>query len=259
MRSQAPRYGGTAERFIPGRPQVMGGSLARAFGEMVYTVLRALAACAGIVTVTVTPGMGQRSTLQVEYRPRTPSSPLSVRDSILQGAPFAEIARAVGFPDLRDVILPPGTQELRLTDWYPMIYGSPVPLLRIVRRPGQAAAELYIWWGARRDSTAVTAADGSIRCGPAGDVSRVCVEARDVGVVADWDSLAAALSALAPCEREGEGHVADGGALLLQLLDGEAYRVYECNAPWSRSSTEAREAAAAMDLLRRLARRGRRR
>jgi len=206
------------------------------------------------VAAAAAPSLGQVSIPEIEYRRRTLPLPLSVRDSTLQGAPFAEIARALGLPDLRDVAVPDGVQEFRLTDWYPMVYGSPVPFLRIVRRPGQTDAELYFWRGASYDSTVVTDVDRSIYCGPAGYRRRVCVEARSFGIVADWDSVASALSTLAPCERPGEAHVDDGGGLLLQQLAGEAFHSYQCNAPWSRSSTDARRAAAAMELLKRLAR-----
>jgi hypothetical protein len=196
----------------------------------------------------------QRSPPGLAYRVREAPLPVNPRDSILDGAPFWEIARALDLPDLREVTLPPSIQELRLTDWYPMVFGSPVPFLRIIRQPDQTYAELYIWRAARHDSTEVADAGRDTSCGPASDRRRVCTESVAFGAVANWDSLAVELEALGPCELPGEGHVNDGGELLLQILDGETYRSYECNAPRLRSSGSARRAAAAMELIEQLVR-----
>lgn len=213
---------------------------------------RALISYVLLGALSCTDSADQRSPSGLAYRVREAPLPVSLRDSILGGAPFWEIARALDIPDLREVTLPSSVQELRLSNWYPSVYGWPVVFLRIIRQPDQTYAELYVWSGVSRDSTAVTDAAQHSYCGPVSDRRRVCVESVTFDAVANWDSLAMELETLGPCELPGEGHVDDGGELLLQMLDGETYRSYECNAPKLRRSESARRAAAAMELLQQL-------
>jgi hypothetical protein len=54
-------------------------------------------------------------------------------------APADDAARVLGLPTLNAALLPEGTREIRMSDWYSMIAGTPVLILRLVEQQGHPA------------------------------------------------------------------------------------------------------------------------
>ena len=63
-------------------------------------------------------------------------------DSILGDAPFDLAAKPEAVPLLRTVVLPPDAREIRISDWFGMIAGSPIPFLSL----RQDGTELRVLW-----------------------------------------------------------------------------------------------------------------
>src|SRR5829696_3877759 len=86
------------------------------------------------------------------YAPR-PGGPvlMSTTDSILKDAPFDLAARLGAVPLLRTVVLPPNAREIRISDWYGMIAGSPVPYLLLAQDGSEATGSLGELYGCGRE------------------------------------------------------------------------------------------------------------
>lgn len=167
-------------------------------------------------------------------------------DSDPGGSPFAEVGRARGMPPLRAVVLPDGTRELRMSDWYSMIVGHPVPMLRLVEGPSGATGEVIFFWTERpfelrrRPFTS---------CAPGSHGGRTCAYVVPPDRAPDWNEVAARLDSLGawsirePCE--GNVRVTDSGELKVERLIGGHFEKYDCNAPtYPRQSAAALRAAA---------------
>jgi hypothetical protein len=172
--------------------------------------------------------------------------------------PADDAARALGLPTLRDTTLPKGARELRVSDWYSMIAGTPVPVMRLIERPGRPAAGQWIWvWTEHR---AWPRRYRAIRCTPWTDSTRTCASG-GTGAPFDWPAVAARLDELgvwtlrAPCEVDGT-YVSDGGELLIQRRAGAEYETYKCNAPaFRRASVPGHPALDVYEYFDQLARR----
>jgi hypothetical protein len=73
-------------------------------------------------------------TLDVPYSKRGGAVGAAARQT-----PADDAAQALGLPALGTALLPKGARELRMSDWYDMVAGTPVPVLRLVERPGRPA------------------------------------------------------------------------------------------------------------------------
>src|ERR1051325_9075398 len=72
-----------------------------------------------------------------------PAVPYSVRadtaDTKAYEEPSNVAARTLGIPLLSNVTLPAGARELRISNWWSMIFGSPLTVLRLIELPGHPA------------------------------------------------------------------------------------------------------------------------
>ncbi|HET7622765.1 MAG TPA: hypothetical protein VFK39_12750 [Gemmatimonadaceae bacterium] len=156
-------------------------------------------------------------------------------------------AQALGIPQIEDALLPVGARELRISDSFPMVFGRPTTVVRIVEQAGApAVGQLLLVWMERRDrppsyrATACTPWAGSLRS---------CVFVSDAEL--DWPTIAAKFEALeawtidAPCE-SGSSRTLDAGSLGIARLAGDRASFYGCNAPASRGETEAGRIAMAL-------------
>jgi len=162
--------------------------------------------------------------------------------------PAGDAAHALGLPALHSTTLPDGARELRVSDWYGMIAGTPVPVLRLVEQPGRAAVGQWIWvWTERSEWPRRYRA---ARCSSWSNGVRVCA-AGSTGTPPNWPAVAEQLDHLGAwvltdrCETDGV-HVTDSGALLIQRLAGTEFATYECNTPDRRSDSAAGRAALAV-------------
>ncbi len=177
-------------------------------------------------------------------------------DSTVRAGPFAGIARAVRIPPLGSVVLPSGSREIRLSDWYPMLYGSEVPYLRILEADGHATGELLEWWGA---SPSQPSRERGALCSDDPGQNRVCLRPLRLPRGVTWKAVADSLQVLGAwtitqnCEQSGEPYISDAGELLMQILHEAEYRTYRCNAPTHRQSAVGRQAAAIYAFFHRLA------
>jgi hypothetical protein len=128
--------------------------------------------------------------LSVQYTPR--SAVADTAPSLRQ--PSDDAADVLGWPRFNRVTLPAGTRELRLSDWYSMMAGTAVPIVRLIEQPGRA---------------------------PEGQL--VMVAARRFGDLGAWDMTA-------PCVTRNEA-TADAGDLYIRRLQGSRDDRYHCNAP----------------------------
>lgn len=177
--------------------------------------------------------------LATSYAPSADGTRTSGRRSAL-----LDVTTIWPLPPLDSVALPAGSRELRIADWYSMILGRPVPVLRLVEEHGGARGEILHVWFEGRDWPRRYTAD---RCWPWHQDGRMCGR-----VAALPDSVAA--TATATFERLGAweitarcedgSHITDSGALILERLAGDRFGRYECNAPGRRHGTEAGERAA---------------
>src|SRR2546423_13447058 len=90
----------------------------------------------GLVLAFATSCATSRSSVRPPYIGR-PASP----DANLPRTPLADYVIAEGVPGLRTVLLPPGVREIRITDWYSMMAGGSVPVLRVIEDRGVASGE----------------------------------------------------------------------------------------------------------------------
>jgi hypothetical protein len=175
----------------------------------------------------------------------------------VRAGPFAGIARAARIPPLASVVLPSGSREIRLTDWYPMISGSEVPYLRILEADGHATGELLEWWVA---SPSQPSRERGALCSDDTGQSRVCLRPLRLPRGLSWQVVADSLQVLGAwtisrnCEQSGAASFSDMGELLMQILLEAEYRTYSCNAPTQRQSAVGRQAAAIYAFFQRLAR-----
>lgn len=175
----------------------------------------------------------------------------------MRAGPFAGIARAARIPALGSVVLPSGSREIRVSDWYPMILGSEVPYLRILVADGHVTGELLEWWSANPSQPS---RERGALCSDETGWSRVCVRPLRLPRGLTWEAVADSLQVLGAwtisqnCEQSGEPHISDAGELLMQILHAAEYRTYGCNAPTQRHSANARQAAAIYTFFHRLAR-----
>jgi len=196
--------------------------------------------CAACATHSTLSATGAALTVQYTMRADT-----TARSDFL--TPDDDAARALGIHALRDVMLPDRTREVRISDWYPMIAGSPVPVLRLVEEPGRpATGQVLFVWQQRKDWPTQYRAT---RCTPWANAGRTCAYVAPAGPV-DWSAVARRLEDLgawsisARCETDGR-HVTDSGELLVSRLVGARFDGYTCNAPgWRQGSEAARPAIA---------------
>jgi len=81
--------------------------------------------------------------LSVQYTPR--SAVADTAPSLRQ--PSDDAADVLGWPLLDRVTLPVGTRELRISDWYSMMAGTAVPIVRLIEQPGRAPeGQLVMVW-----------------------------------------------------------------------------------------------------------------
>ena len=182
---------------------------------------------------------------QYALRPGGPVS-MSSSDSILGDAPFDLEARLEQVPLLRTVVLPPDVREIRISDWFGMIAGSPIPYLSLKENGSEVEGSLGILYG----------------CGHAPEAQRVkwCsrIVRSDSGL--DWRSVSNSLDSLGAwnllerCETDGI-HWTDSGALLIQRLEGPEFSTYTCNTPSARSGPIGGRAKAIYDLFQSLVKR----
>jgi hypothetical protein len=143
--------------------------------------------------------------------------------------------------------LPPETRELRVSNWYSMMAGSPVPVIRLVEQPGHEPmgqvvmvwAEARAWGPSNRDG----------QCTAWRSDSRWCAKVmRDT---IDWRSASRRFAELgawdmtAPCDTRHVG-IIDAGDLFVRRLQAARYDAYQCNAPSHRTDNEAGRAALAL-------------
>jgi hypothetical protein len=182
-------------------------------------------------------------TLDVPYSKRADTVGAAARRT-----PADDAAQALGLPALATVLLPEGARELRMSDWYGMIAGTAVPVLRIVEQAGRPAVGQWLWvWPERREWSLRRRA---ARCSPWTDGARTCASG-PTGPPVDWLAVAAQFDRLGVwalsegCETDGM-HVTDSGALLIQRLAGAEFGTYECNTPSRRDGSAAGRAALAV-------------
>src|SRR5205085_312471 len=176
-----------------------------------------------------------RSSVRPPYVAR-PASP----DTSLLRTPLADYVIAEGAPELRTALLPPGVRELRITDWYSMIAGGSVPVLRVIEDRGMASGELaFVWterpgWPSRYRAT---------RCSKRTDSSRVCIYVVPQASSPDWRQVATRLDSLGAWQLrercEDNIAIADAGDLIIERLDGERFDQYRCNGPRYRRGNAA--------------------
>jgi hypothetical protein len=171
----------------------------------------------------------------------------SARTGIGRQLPADDAAEVVGIPILSAVNLPDKARELRISDGYSMIGGTPVAVLRMVEIPGRPPTGQWLWvWTERREWPRRYRAT---RCSSWVNDVRSCGWSTG-GAEFDWSVIAAEFDRLGvwslqrPCEADG-WHVSDGGELLIQRLESSDFEVYECNAPARRSGSPAGRAALA--------------
>jgi hypothetical protein len=175
--------------------------------------------------------------------PRSPSG-----DSALSfPQPSDDATDALKWPVLTRVTLPAGTRELRVSDWYSMIAGSPIAVVRLVEQPGRqpVGQVVMVWhearaWGPPRYQGQCTEwKSGARHC------------AKVVRDTIDWPAAARRFAELgawdmrAPCVTRNEG-IMDAGDLYIERLQGSHEDRYSCNAPSHRSDSEAGRAALAL-------------
>jgi hypothetical protein len=179
------------------------------------------------------------------------NAPYVVRPNARAGSgremPADHAAAVLGIPILGAVNLPDKARELRISDWYSMIGGTPVAVLRMVEIPGRPPMGQWLWvWTERREWPPRYRAT---RCSSWVDDVRSCGWSTGSAGF-DWSAVAAEFERLGvwslqrPCEADGS-HVSDGGELLIQRLASSDFGVYECNAPARRSGSTAGRAALA--------------
>jgi hypothetical protein len=185
------------------------------------------------------------ATNRARYAPRPGGPvPMSSIDSILKDAPFDLAARLQSAPLLRTVVLPPNAREIRISDWFGMIAGSPVPYLSLIQNGSGATGSLGEMYGCGRER-------GGVKW-----CSRIVSNAPGL----NWRSVANTLDSLGVwdlrerCETDGT-HRTDSGQLMLQRLEGAAFSTYTCNTPSMRSGPVGRRASAIYGLLQELVRR----
>lgn len=194
----------------------------------------------GTACASVAGHVGGVPTLDVRYSKRAGTVGPAARQS-----PADDAAQALGLAPLGTVLLPEGARELRMSDWYEWIAGTPVPVLRLVERPGHPAVGQWIWvWTERREWPRRYRA---ARCSRWAGGARTCASG-PTGRPLDWPSVAAQFDRLGAwvlrdrCETDGM-HVTDSGELLIQRLAGAEFETYECNTPTRRGGSAAGRAA----------------
>ncbi len=189
-----------------------------------------------------------------------PAVPYSLRadvaDSSKLQSPANVAVQVLDIPRLSTATLPPGARELRISDWWGMMLGSSLTILRLVEIPGQPpVGQLIAVWpqlkerpGGRPD-----------RCTDWKDGKRNCVRLLDTSDL-DWAAVARHLDELGAwtvvtaCEGNNSGYYTDSGELFLERLVGERFDLYTCNAPYNRHTSEARIASGLLSYADSLAR-----
>ena len=173
------------------------------------------------------------------------------------GPQFADADAALGIPDLKNVMLPPGAREIRVTEDYPMVvdpgYTYAIPMLRLIDLGGgNVQGELlFVRRGtgsSRTDEQCASRANGYI-----------CVRIAQFKSPPNWQEVAAKVEALGmwslleSCD-EGGPLIADAGSLRMHRLIGDQFSSYYCSAPQYRFSGVGRTANAIHEYLRTLSR-----
>jgi hypothetical protein len=182
--------------------------------------------------------------LSVQYTHR--SAVADTAPSLRQ--PSDDAADVLGWPLLNRVTLPVGTRELRISDWYSMMAGTAVPIVRLIEQPGRAPEGqlVMVWHEARawgppryRGGHCTDWKSDARRCAK---VVRDTIDwpaaARRFGDLGAWDMTA-------PCVTRNEA-ITDAGDLYIRRLQGSRDDRYHCNAPSHRTDSEAGRAALAL-------------
>ncbi len=181
--------------------------------------------------------------LSVQYMPRS-----SAGDTALSfPRPTDDATDALEWPVLTRVTLPAGTRELRVSDWYSMIAGSPVAVVRLVEQPGRppVGQVVMVWheareWGpSRYQGQCTDRKSGSRHCG------RVVHDTIDWSAAARHLAESGAWEIASTCEAS-LSYITDAGDLYIQRLQGAREDRYSCNAPSHRTDSEAGRAALAL-------------
>ncbi|HEY2162539.1 MAG TPA: hypothetical protein VGH04_01045 [Gemmatimonadaceae bacterium] len=152
-----------------------------------------------------------------------PYAPLSHRaDTALAfPRPSDDATDALGWPLLARVTLPMDARELRVSDWYSMMAGSALAVVRLIEQPGRPplGQVVMVWheareWGPPRYEGQCTEwKSGARHC------------AKVVHDTIDWPAAARRFAELgawdmtAPCVTRNEA-IMDAGALYIQRLQG---------------------------------------
>jgi hypothetical protein len=162
--------------------------------------------------------------------------------------PADDAARVLGLPTLNAALVPEGTREIRMSDWYSMIAGTPVLILRLVEQQGHPAVGQWIWvWPEHRDWPRRYRAS---QCSAWADDTRRCAFAT-TRTPLEWPAIAAEFERLGAwslserCETDGM-HMTDSGALFIQRLAGAEFSAYGCNTPSRRTDSVAGRTALAI-------------
>jgi len=181
------------------------------------------------------------------YTPRPGGPvPMSRVDSILGDAPFDLAARHEGVPLLRTVVLPPDVRELRISDWYGMIVGSPVAFLTLRQDGPEVTGSLSLLYGCGRESGSQSV--------------KWCSRTAKSAPGLDWRSVATTLDSLGAwdlserCESDGVLWT-DSGELKIQRLKGDVFSGYNCNTPSARTGPIGSRAKAVYELFHTLVKR----
>jgi hypothetical protein len=120
-------------------------------------------------------------------------------------------------------------------------------MLRVIETPTGVSGELIHFWATPDGSISASATS----CSRWRDTMWTCAQVVESEI--DWPEVAAELERLGawtlsePCRaRRDLSSVSDAGDLLLQRLDGEDFDAYRCNAPRTRTETEAGRQALAL-------------
>lgn len=142
--------------------------------------------------------------------------------------PADHAAAVLGLPALKAIELPADTRELRISDWYSMILGTPVPVLRLIEQRGRAPRGEWLWvWSQLPDERRF-----KHRCVEGTRKTRQCAAVAAHSTV-NWAAVAARFDSLGAWSLKGgcDRGPTDSGELLMQRLEGNSFDSYRCIAP----------------------------
>lgn len=179
-------------------------------------------------------GCRSASDIRVAYDMRPP---VTADTGLNEAAAYHDpIAAGLGLPPLRNVSLPDGSRELRLSTGAGMIYGATYGVLRIVQTPKGVRGEVWRYRG-----LLVPQGTRSLQ------VERVSLQRPP-----EWKHLLIKLDSLGADQidvpKNGTMWM-DAGELYVESLRGTEYRSVAVNAPTLRQGDAARRAVAVAALI----------